>query len=591
MLVTIFVKVFSIKMAQFGTNPLPPLTRFFRLLKVDSKLIGHIYIYAVVGGVVGLSLPLGIQAIINLLGSGRVSTSLAVLIGLVIIGMAMVGALQVLQLTVSEILQQKVFTRAAFEFAYRIPRLKGDTQRAYYVPELINRFFDTLSVQKGLSKILLDFSGAALQAVFGLILLSFYHPVFIVFSLLLVILVFFMFRLTGPTGLRSSLVESKYKYAVVHWLEEIARTLETFKLAGNTPLPLKRTDKLVNGYLDARNKHFKVLRFQYINLVIFKILVAAGLLILGGKLVLEQEMNIGQFVAAEIIIILVLNSVEKLILSMETIYDVLTALDKLGQVMDLPLENLQGTQLEQSTGAGGGLAIQMNGISVKEADNRRHLLRDLTLTIQAGERICITGRRNSGKSLLLRILAGLQEPSEGLINYNGLPLGSLNLESLRQLMGANLEKNGIFAGTLLENITLGKSNIDFNTVQEMAAITGLNKIVQEMSEGYNTVLLPEGRHLPESAVHKILLTRSLVGKPRLILLEEPFEALNVPDRKQLLNFLLDPAHAWTVVVSTTDPDLAQKFNRVLVLHESNLFEAQNLEKLADEPWYNKVFVS
>lgn len=570
---------------------MPPLTRFFRLLKVDRKLIGHVYIYAVVGGLVSLSLPLGIQAIINLLGSGRVSTSLAVLVLLVMLGMALVGALQVLQLAVSEVLQQKIFTRTAFEFAYRIPRLKGDTQRSYYVPELINRFFDTLSVQKGLSKILLDFSGAALQAIFGLILLSLYHPFFIIFSLLLVGLVLLMFWFTGPSGMQSSLTESKYKYAVVHWLEELARTLESFKLAGTTPLPMQRTDYLVGGYLEARSKHFGILKFQYINLVVFKMLVAAGLLILGGKLVLEQEMNIGQFVAAEIIIILVLNSVEKLIMSMETIYDVLTALDKLGHVMDLPLENHKGSSIDKSFGTPGGVSIQMNNVAVKQADDRRYLLKNINIHLQAGERICITGRRNSGKSLVLRIIAGLQEPSEGLINYNGLPLGSLNLESLRQTIGANLEKHGVFAGTLLENITMAKPDIQFDTVQEMAAITGLNRLVQELPEGYNTQLLPEGRHLPESAVHIILLTRSLVNKPRLILLEEPFEALNLPDRKRLLKYLLDPAHSWTVIVSTTHAELAREFNRVLVLHKGELFEAEDPAKITDEPWYHDVFVS
>ena len=577
-------------MAQ-SENTIPPITRFFRLLKVDRKLIGHIYIYAVVGGLVSLSLPLGIQAIINLLGSGRVSTSLAVLVLLVMLGMALVGALQVLQLTVSELLQQKVFTRTAFEFAYRIPRLKEDTQRSYYMPELINRFFDTLSVQKGLSKILLDFSGAALQAIFGLILLSLYHPFFIVFSVLLIGLVVLMFRLTGPSGMYSSLTESKYKYAVVHWLEEMARTLETFKLAGTTPLPLARTDKLVDGYLEARSKHFSVLKFQYINLVAFKMLVAAGLLILGGKLVLEQEMNIGQFVAAEIIIILVLNSVEKLIMSMETIYDVLTALDKLGHVMDLPLENSTGSQLENSFGHADGLAVQMSNVSVKQADNRRNLLQNLSFSIKAGERICITGRRNSGKSMLLRLIAGLQEPSEGIINYNDLPLGSLNLTGLRQTLGANLEKHGVFAGTVLENITLAKPNINFDTVQEMAAITGLNRLIAEFPEGYNTVLLPEGRHLPESAVHKILLTRSLVNKPRLILLEEPFEALNLPDRKRLLAYLLSPERAWTVIVSTTHPELAKQFERVLVLHKGELFEPQHPKNMTEESWYQEVFLS
>jgi ABC-type bacteriocin/lantibiotic exporter with double-glycine peptidase domain len=577
-------------MAQIGITSLTPLTRFFRLLKVDRKLIGHIYLYAVVGGLVSLSLPLGIQAIINLLGSGRVSTSLAVLILLVIVGMGLVGFLQVLQLTVSELLQQKVFTRAAFEFAHRIPLLKGDTQRTYYVPELINRFFDTLSVQKGLSKILLDFSSAALQAVFGLILLSLYHPFFILFSMLLVCLAFLIFWFTGTSGLNSSIVESKYKYAVVHWLEEVARTLETFKLAGDTPLPMERTDKLVNGYLEARTKHFSVLKFQYINLVIFKILVAAGLLILGGKLVLEQEMNIGQFVAAEIIIILVLNSVEKLIMSMETIYDVLTSLDKLGHVMDLPLENHAGSQIDKSFGSLAGMSVQLNDVSIKQADDYKYMLKNINLDVKSGERVCITGSRNSGKSLLLRIIAGLNLPSEGQMSYNGLPLSSLNIGSLRQTLGANLEKQGVFAGTLLENLTLGKKEIDFDTVQGVAAITNLNQLVQEMPQGYNTYLQPEGRHLPESAVHKILLTRAMVNKPRLLLLEEPFEALHQLERERLLQYLLNPEHGWTVVLSTTHPELAQQFNRVLVLHNGTLIEPKNPTNLAEEPWFQDVFI-
>ena len=168
---------------------------------------------------------------------------------------------------------------------------------------------------------------------------------------------------------------------------------------------------------------------------------------------------------------------------------------------------------------------------------------------------------------------------------------SMLMMSLRQTLGANLEKQGVFAGTLLENITLGKADIQFDTVQEMANITGLNRMIEQMPEGYNTLLLPEGRHLPESAVHKILLTRSLVNKPRMILLEEPFEALNLPDRTRLIDFLLDPAHHWTVIISTTHPELAKQFNRVLVMHQGNVFEAPEPDKITDAPWYQEVFVS
>jgi ABC-type bacteriocin/lantibiotic exporter with double-glycine peptidase domain len=320
------------------TTKLHPLDRFWRLLKPDQKEIRNVYVYSIFNGLVALSLPLGIQAIINLIQGGQVSTSWIVLLIFVVAGVGVTGVLQIFQLRITENLQQKIFTRAAFEFAYRIPRIRFESLYREYAPELMNRFFDTMSVQKGLPKILIDFSAATLQVIFGLILLSFYHPFFIVFSLVLVLLVYAIFYFTAKRGLETSLDESKYKYKMAHWLEELARTGTTFKLAGKTDLPLSTTDIHVGNYLKAREFHFRVLVQQYSLMVVFKVIVATGLLAIGGILVMEQLMNIGQFVAAEIIILLIMNSVEKLILSFETIYDVLTALEKMGQVTDKELE-------------------------------------------------------------------------------------------------------------------------------------------------------------------------------------------------------------------------------------------------------------
>ena len=234
-----------------------------------------------------------------------------------------------------EDLQQKIFTRAAFEFAYRIPKIKLEQLIKVYAPELMNRFFDVISIQKGITKILIDFSSASIQVLFGLVLLSLYHPFFIVFSLLLVIVLVTIFWLTMKRGLKTSLEESKHKYALAHWLEELARSNTTFKLAGKSTLSMNRTNEQTHKYTIAREKHFKILKWQYSLMVVFKVLVAVGLLLIGGLLVIDQQMNIGQFVAAEIVILLIVNSVEKAILSFETIYDVLTALEKIGQVIDL----------------------------------------------------------------------------------------------------------------------------------------------------------------------------------------------------------------------------------------------------------------
>ena len=319
-------------------SKLNPLQRLFNLLKLESQDIISIYVYAAFTGLISLSLPIGVQAIINLIQGGEVSTSWIILVIIVIGGVLITGLLNIMQLRISENLQQKIFTKSAFDFSYRFPKMKG-IGNSEYMPELANRFFDTLSVQKGLSKIILDFSTSSLQIIFGLILLSFYHPFFFAFSMALLIIAFLIFRFTFPAGIETSLKESKYKYQVAHWIEEIAKSKDTFKLAGKTNLHLKKTDGLVSGYIDSRNKHFRTLLIQYINLVVFKVLIISGLLIIGGILVINQQMNIGQFVASEIVIITVISSVEKLITSMDSIYDVLTSVEKIGNITDIDIEN------------------------------------------------------------------------------------------------------------------------------------------------------------------------------------------------------------------------------------------------------------
>lgn len=548
---------------------LTPVQRFWRLLKPDAKEIRDVYTYAVFSGLVSLSLPLGIQAIVNFIQGGDVSTSWIVMVVVVVLGVAITGVLQIFQLRITENLQQKIFTRAAFEFAYRVPRIRMENLYRHYAPELMNRFFDTLSVQKGLSKILLDFSVATLQVIFGLILLSLYHPFFILFSAVLVVLVYLIFRFTARRGLETSLQESKYKYQLAHWLEELARSSTTFRLVGSTPLPLDKTDRNVGNYLNARESHFKILVQQYSLMVIFKVIVAAGLLAIGGALVMSQSMNIGQFIAAEIIILLVMSSVEKLILSFETIYDVLTALAKIGQVTDLELEHDEGLDLKVECSEG-GLAVQLKEVSFTYPEGSRKVLNKLNLTVARGEKLLIAGQNGSGKSTLLQILAGLYEIQEGQIIYNGLPKGNLKLSTVREVIGDILSQQDLFEGTLLENITMGKEHVTFDRVKWAVSHTGLATFIEELPDGYNTLLGPLGSKLPRSIVQKLLLARAIAGNPKIILLEDAFEHIDYDERKRIIEFITDKQHEWTLIAISSDPLVAEATDNVAIMEDGRI---------------------
>jgi len=560
-----------------------PLQRFWRLLKPDAKEVRHIYVYSIFSGLISLSLPLGIQAIVNLIQVGQINTSWIVLVAFVVIGITVVGVLQIFQLRITESLQQKIFTRAAFEFSYRIPQIKMEALYKQYAPELVNRFFDIVSVQKGLSKILIDFSSAFFIVVFSLLLLSFYHPFFILFSLVLLLLIYVIFRYTADKGMETSLAESEYKYKVAHWLEELSRTANSFKLAGRTRLPLERTDKCVEKYLGAREDHFAVLVQQYYLLIVFKVFVATGLLAIGGILVMNQQMNIGQFIAAEIIVLIVIASVEKLILSIESIYDILTSLEKIGQVTDLELDRTTGVDIEVRP-ADRGIEIELENVSFTYPDGNQVILDNISLNLGKGERLVVTGKSGAGKSTLLHVVSGLYGIQQGALSYNKLPIGNISLNSIREQIGDHITMERLFEGTVLENITLGREDATFENVKWAFENLGLTNFIKRMPQGYNTMLNTQGKGLSESMVSKLLLARCIATKPKLLLLENPFEHLEEWDGRNIIDFLTDRSHNWSMLTVSSNAYLAKKSDRIIVMADGSISASGTYNDLKDTPY-------
>lgn len=543
-----------------------PMERFWALLKPDKKEIRNVYIYSIFNGLVTLSLPIGIQAIINLIQGGQINTSWFILVLFVIGGIAFSGYLQISQLKITENLQQKIFSRAAFEFAYRIPKIKMEAIYKQYAPELMNRFFDVISVQKGLSKILIDFSMASIQVLFGLVLLSLYHPFFIFFSMILIFLVFIIFRYTAKKGLMTSLIESKHKYTVANWLQEVARTHITIKLAGKTDLPVQRVDKATGEYIEARDDHFKILMQQYFLMVGFKVIIGAGLLVAGSILVMEQQMNIGQFVASEIIILLVLSSVEKLILSLETIYDVLTSLEKIGQVTDMELESNEGMLISNEDKK--GYEVEIANLSFSYPFTGNIIFKDLSLKVKAGEKVLITGKNDTGKSTLLSILTGLYPSQKGFVAYDGIPLGNLDIENLRSNIGDCLMEELLFEGTLLENINLGREKATFENVKWAIDNLGLGDFVKNLPNGYNTVIELQGKQFSKGIIDKLLLARSIADKPKVLLIKDSFGSF-LPERKQsIIDFLTE--QPWTLFIASQDNYIAGKVDRIVEIENKTL---------------------
>jgi ABC-type bacteriocin/lantibiotic exporter with double-glycine peptidase domain len=549
------------------------LQRFFNLLKLDRRDISQIFFYAIFAGLVSLSLPLGIQAIINLIQSGRVSISWIILVIIVVIGVALVGILSLMQLRITENLQQKLFVRSSFDFGYRLPKINFEELYNKYPPELANRFFDTITIQKGTSKLLIDFSTALLQIVFGIILLSLYHPFFIFFGILLLILLYSIFKFSYNSGLSSSLKESKYKYKVVSWLQEIARNNYSFRKKSHTEFALSKNNNLVEEYLNYREKHFKIIKRQFIQLIGFKVIITASLLLIGGYLVLNQKMNIGQFVAAEIIILLVINSVEKIIIGMESLYDVLTSVEKIGQIADLKMEEIQTKELDYCFT---NICIESDNLSFKFPDSSDYVIQKINLKIEPSERIFLDGKNGSGKTTLLRILAGFLQPTSGSFFINDDTYRKIDLNQYRSQIGTIIQGETPFEGTILENITFNNPNISHEQIKWAIENAKLGSFIKSLPQGLDTKIFPDGRQLSSSNAQKIVLARSIINKPKILFYEDPLNKMDDEAAKEIIDFITDIKNDWTVIVSSKNNYWKQKCSRNIIMNEGKIISDSKL---------------
>ncbi len=540
--------------------PSNPLQRIAHLVNLHKKEVISIYLFSMLSGLINLSLPLGVQTIIGLVMGATMVSSIYVLIFLVVLGVLLVGILQINQMKIIETIQQRVFTNYAYAFADTIPRLDLKAMDHYFIPEKVNRFFDTINIQKGFAKLLLDIPMASVQILFGILLLSLYHPLFIVLGIFLIILLGLIFNLTSKKGISTSIEESNYKYELVGFFNEMGRTLKSFKFSQGSDLNLEKTNVHARGYLEARTQHFHVLLFQYKTLIFFKVSLTILMLTLGTYLLIEQQLNIGEFIAAEIVILMVIGAVEKLITSLDSAYDVITGLEKIASVTESPVEQSGQLSLDIQK----GMDIEMTGFSFA-FDPDKKLLDSISLRIKPGQKVSITGPEGSGKSILLRMFTGNYQDFQGSFQINHFPIQNYSLESLRKHTGILLHSQEIFGGSLWENISLGRKEISPEMILQVAKELQFDHLLSSFPNGFQTKIEPIGKKTPHTIIRKILLLRALCGNKKLLLLEEPWAGLDAQSKESVKKYLLSRPSDTTVIVVTDDAD----FNR-LTDHQINL---------------------
>lgn len=547
-----------------------------RILLQQEWLDGTlILVYTAMIGLLSLAVPLSTQALVNTIAYGVFLQPLVVLSFLVLGCLLFAGLLQVLRLVLAERLQQRIFARVALDLALRLPFVRQSALADAYAPHLVNRFFDVLNVQKTLSKLLIDVPASAFQILVGLLLMVFYSPLLLVFALCVVLFILITWLGLGVGGLQTSIKESSYKYHVADWLEELGRCNVGFKLSGNSSFPLERTDKLVLGYINARQLHFRVLLRQAIGNAIFRAIANAGVLAIGGWLVINAQFTIGQLVAAEIVLLSVLSALDKIVRMLEDLYDLLTSLHKLGQLTDLPAERQNGVAISNAPTSSPqsipGASVVCRGVRFSYQEDTE-VLCGLDLDLEPGAQISLVGTSGAGKSTLAALLVGLQEPSHGLVMVNSVEVRSANLENLRKIVSLVNDSNEIFEGSIEENILLGRPEISPFDMEWALETAQLTEELAKMPKGLKTTLISGGRNLSRGQLQRLLIARAIITRPHLLILDEAFTGIDERDKLSILECLYAEDKHWTIIDISHDPEVVIRSDTIYVLEDGKLVE-------------------
>jgi putative ABC transport system ATP-binding protein len=554
-----------------GSEPLAnlahatPLARLVALLRLERDDIGVACVYAVGVGITSLAAPIGVQALVNTVAFGGLLQPLVVVTLLVLVGLVFAGVLRALWAWVIERIQQRIFTRVVMDLAHRLPRVRMETFREKHGPELVNRFFDVLTVQKGAATLLVDGVSIVLQTAVGLLVLAVYHPILLAFDVALILSLGFVLFVLGRGAVDTSVKESKRKYAVASWLEQMAGHSVTFRSSGGGAFARARAEDLLREWLTARQKHWKVLFRQILGSLVVQALASTALLGVGGWLVIAGKLTLGQLVAAELIVTTVVVGITKFGKHLESFYDLMAGVDKLGHLVDLPVEAPGGAPHRRKTT---GAHVRFVDVAVSHAKTPRVLER-ITLNVEPGARLGVLGPSGSGKSTLVDLLYGLRTPTHGRVDIDGVDMRDIDIASLREQI-AFIRGIEIFEGTVTDNIRLGRRDVHTHDVRAALQAVGLYDEITELGEGLDEVLSNGGQTLSQGQALRLCVARAIANKPRLIVFDTALSDFDPTTRKAVMNALFDRQAPWTLIVTTHDREVLRHCDEIHVIDQGKL---------------------
>lgn len=557
--------------SRYHKKTLSPQKRLFQFLKIEKNDLYAVFIYSLVAGFFYLVTPVVVQTLVNTIAFGTLLQPLVILTIALFFILSFAAIIGTLNSYVVEIIQQRLFAKLACDLSYRLPRVRFSSFDRHNPPELVNRFFDIVTVQKSASSLVIDGLSIVLQTIIGMIFLMMYHPILLVFNIILLAAICYVLFAFGYGAIRSSVKESYAKYDVAGWLQDIVRNRIVFKSQVGLSYLAKQSDAYTRNYLKARKHHFRILLWQIIGFFAIQAFANAAVLGFGGYLVIQGELSLGQLVAAEIIVALIALNLTKFSKHLAVYYDLVAAIDKLGYLIDLSVERNNGDFIKIDK----PIQAEIQKLTFSYKSNT--ILRDADMMIPAGKMVGLAGKTGSGKSTLLDILYGLRTQSSGHVMFNNVNSRYFFLPNLRAHLSLSRGRE-LFAGTIRENICLDRP-IDLAKIHEVLYELGILNFIQDMPEGLETNITSLGNPLSQGLTYCISIARAVLSGARLIVIDQLLDSIDNELRQRVSLYLKKCCDEglFTVLISAYNLDSLKDCDLVyeIVNKKIQLIEGKN----------------
>lgn len=493
-----------------------PFTLLAQILAPERSFYVLAVVYGIGISLLSLAVPISVQMLINTVANTGLTVPLVVL-SLTLFGLLLAsGVLSALRIHLIDVFARRFYARMVSEMAVRSISARNPFFADTGYGPLFNRYFDIVIVQKTVPYLFLSGFAVVLQAAVGFFVVSLYHPLFLIFNIACILLVWLVWIIWGQRAIRSGIDLSHKKHSTAAWVESLGASNGYYKSDRHVDFALDRTDRYTRIYIDQHKKHFRHHFSQTLCFLFIYAIASATLLGLGGWLVIQGELTLGQLVAAELILSATFFGISQLGGYLSAFYDLCAATEELSQFMAIPQEEPPKGYV---TPPGNTELVLSNVTGMCRSGPV-----EFNLEIPAGSRVMGKASDAGIQRLFLRLLRRYVRPDSGLITLGGVEIGDMNMLELRREIIV-LDRPTIVDTTIREYLELASGETGNPEILQILKDLDLSEPIAQFRDGLDTPLTNTGWPLSLSEMIRLKLASACLLKPRVLAVSQLIDAV------------------------------------------------------------------